>query len=114
MIKSTFNLIQVILFSSLVGIHSANVKAEDNTVLNISTVNYPIKFFAETIASQQAKVGLPMPGDIDPAFWSPTTDDVIALQKADLILLNGANYAKWRSKVSLPLSKLHRFHHVAE
>jgi len=36
----------------------------------------------------------------------PDADTIAAYQKADLILLNGANYAKWTSKVSLPRSCL--------
>ena len=83
-----------------------NVKAEDDSSLNLYAVNYPLKFFAESISGKNAMVTLPMPSDIDPAFWSPKAEDVLALQKADLILLNGANYAKWLPKVSLPLSKL--------
>jgi zinc transport system substrate-binding protein len=82
------------------------VTMAEEEVLNISTVNYPLKFFAESIAGKHAKVSLPMPADIDPAFWSPNAEDVINLQKSDMILLNGANYAKWLPKVSLPLSKL--------
>lgn len=83
-----------------------NVNAADDTPLNIHAVNYPIKFFAKTIAGQNANVNLPMPTDIDPAFWSPKAEDVVKLQKADMILLNGANYAKWLPKVSLPIFKM--------
>ena len=48
----------------------------------------------KVLQERSAAVTLPMPNDIDPAFWSPKAADVLALQKADLILLNGANYAK--------------------
>jgi len=82
------------------------VQAEEVAPLNVYTVNYPVKFFAESIAGQYAKVTLPMAADIDPAFWSPKADDIARLQTADMILLNGANYAKWLPKVSLPLFKL--------
>ena len=100
-------LLYVLKFTFLffISVNVNSVKAEDQSALTISSVNYPIKFFAETIAKKHAIVALPMPADIDPAFWSPKAEDVIALQKADLILLNGANYAKWLSKVSLPLTK---------
>ncbi len=74
--------------------------------LNIYTVNYPLKYFAQTIAAEHASVTLPMPNDIDPAFWAPQAEDIAGLQKADVILLNGANYAKWLPTVSLPLFKL--------
>ena len=40
------------------------------------------------------------------AFWTPGPDTIGAFQKADLILLNGAGYAKWVEKASLPRSKV--------
>ena len=83
-----------------------HVNAQEPTQLNIYTVNYPVKFFTKSIAGNHAKVTLPTPTDIDPAFWSPKAEDIINLQQADMIMLNGANYAKWLPKVSLPLSKL--------
>ncbi len=91
------------LFSGLC-LAFSSVKAEPE--LNIYTVNYPLKYFAQTIAGQHAQVTLPMPADIDPAFWAPQAEDITGLQKADIILLNGANYAKWLPTVSLPLFKL--------
>jgi zinc transport system substrate-binding protein len=36
----------------------------------------------------------------------PNVKTIVGYQQADLILLNGANYAKWISKVSLPRSKM--------
>lgn len=105
MIRSTFYSLRTILLASGLLLASGNSQAEDTT-LNIVTVNYPLKFFAESIAGEHAKVSLPMPIDIDPAFWSPNADNVSALQKADMVFLNGANYAKWLPKVSLSLSKL--------
>ncbi|MBW2228700.1 MAG: zinc ABC transporter substrate-binding protein, partial [Deltaproteobacteria bacterium] len=53
-----------------------------------------------------AKVVFPAPSEGDPAYWMPDAETVAAYQKADLILLNGANYAKWVRKVSLPRSKM--------
>ncbi len=43
---------------------------------------------------------------MDPSFWSPEPEGVLAFQAADLILLNGATYSKWLNKVSLPRRKL--------
>jgi hypothetical protein len=36
----------------------------------------------------------------------PDTETIAAYQAADLILINGADYAKWTTKVSLPRSRL--------
>ncbi|MCK5829275.1 MAG: zinc ABC transporter substrate-binding protein [Methylococcales bacterium] len=106
MIRSTFYSLRKLLLVSGVILASGNSRAEEAAALNIVTVNYPLKFFAESITKGSATVNLPMPVDIDPAFWSPKADDVSALQKADVVLLNGANYAKWLPKVSLSLFKM--------
>lgn len=78
-------------------------KADDS--LNVYVVNYPLKYFAERIGGPHVKVTLPVPADVDPVYWTPKIADIGAYQQADLILLNGAGYAKWVSKVSLPRSK---------
>jgi len=77
-----------------------------NERLRIYTVNYPLQYFAQRIAGDDAEVVFPAPGDIDPAFWKPDVQTVGAYQGADLILLNGANYAKWINRVSLPRRRL--------
>ena len=74
--------------------------------LTIYVVNYPLKYFAERIAGDHARVVFPAPSKGDPAYWMPDAATIAAYQKADLILLNGANYAKWVKKVSLPRSKM--------
>ena len=74
--------------------------------LKVYVVNYPLKYFAERIGGEHVKVEFPVPADADPAYWSPDLSDISAFQKADLILLNGAGYAKWVAKVSLPRSKI--------
>ncbi len=76
--------------------------AQADQPLTIYTVNYPLAYFAERIAGEQAKVVFPAPADVDPAFWQPGLETIRAYQQADLILLNGAGYAKWVSKTSLP------------
>jgi zinc transport system substrate-binding protein len=70
--------------------------------LRIFTVNYPLQYFAERIAGEHAEVVFPAPADVGPAFWMPDSETVSAYQRADLILLNGAGYAKWTERVSLP------------
>ena len=74
--------------------------------LNIFVVNYPLKYFAERIGGEHVKVTFPAPADVDPAYWNPDVATISAFQKSDLILLNGAGYAKWVAKVSLPRSKI--------
>jgi len=68
--------------------------------LNLYVVNYPLKYFAERIGGEHVKAVFSTPADVDPAYWNPDVVNVSAFQKADLILLNGAGYAKWVAKVS--------------
>lgn len=88
---------------------SAEAEAEiagEKAPLDVYVVNYPLQYFAERIGGENVRVSLPVPANIDPAFWSPDVEVVAALQGADLVLLNGAGYEKWVDVVSLSASKL--------
>jgi len=74
--------------------------------LSVYAVNYPLAYFAERIGGSSVNVVLPVPADIDPAFWEPDASVIAEFQQADLILLNGAGYAKWLKHASLPRRKL--------
>jgi zinc transport system substrate-binding protein len=74
--------------------------------LLVYTVNYPLAYFAERLGGDAVDVVFPAPPDEDPAFWSPDADAIAGYQGADLILLNGAGYAKWVERATLPSSIL--------
>jgi len=80
----------------------SSARAGESEKLTIYVVNYPLQYFAERIAGEHAAVVFPAPADVDPAYWMPDPKKISDYQRADLILLNGANYAKWVNKVSLP------------
>ncbi len=73
--------------------------------LSVYTVNYPLQYFAQRIGGDRVNVVFPAPADIDPAFWRPVPDTIVAYQQADLILLHGAEYAKWIKSASLPAAR---------
>ena len=73
--------------------------------LSVYAVNYPLAYFAERIGGDLVEVSLPAPPDVDPAYWSPDAETIAAYQGADLILLNGADYAKWVGRASLPAAR---------
>lgn len=68
----------------------------------VLTVNYPLEYFASTIMGELGQVTYPGPANEDPAYWVPSTEIAQQYQQADLVLLNGAGYAKWLDKFSLP------------
>ncbi len=72
----------------------------------VFTTNYPLAYFARRIGGDWVSVEFHAPPGIDPAYWSPSPEDVAAYQGADLVLLNGAGYEGWVAKTSLPDSKL--------
>jgi len=72
----------------------------------VIAVNYPLAYFAERIAGGAARVELPAPPGVDPAYWRPSGEEVGRIQGADLVLRNGAGYAKWVERVSLAPSRV--------
>jgi len=69
----------------------------------VAVVNYPLYTFGTMIGGDKVEVFFPQI-DGDPAYWQPDNSGIKTFQNADLILLNGADYARWVEKVSLPSS----------
>lgn len=67
----------------------------------VQSVNYPLHYFAERLATESFELNYLVDAEVDPAFWKPNSGTVGAFQKADLILKNGADYEKWMKRVSL-------------
>jgi zinc transport system substrate-binding protein len=87
---------------AILAIHSS-MAAEKLTVY---VVNCPLQYFAERIGGEHVNVFFPAPADVDPAYWMPDAKTISEYQQADLILLNGAGYARWVNKVTLPRFRL--------
>lgn len=96
---------KLLYFTVILMLSTVNVFAE-GTKLQIVTVNYPLQFFTKSLAGDFANVDIPFPKGVDPAYWVPKADSIVKLQQADLVILNGADYAKWLPKVSLSRAKL--------
>lgn len=71
----------------------------------LQAVNYPLAYFAERIGGDLVDVQLLAPAGEDPAYWKPSDEAISAFQTADLILLNGADYAQWTAGAPLPRSR---------
>lgn len=72
----------------------------------VYATNHPLEYFVERIATPVVDVRFPVPRDQDPAYWKPVPEDLLAMQQADLIVLNGASYEAWLKNVSLPSSRM--------
>ena len=106
----------VLLLASACSVESPGPVEPDQTAMGsdgkasvqvvIYSVNYPLAWVAQELVGESAQVVFPAPEGEDPAFWRPDAETVVGFQGADLILLNGADYARWISQVSLPHSRL--------
>lgn len=74
--------------------------------LSVITVNYPLYYFANRIAGDLVNLKYIIPKNVDPAYWVPNENELVEYQSADIIIINGANYAKWMEDVSLPSSRI--------
>ncbi|MEE4273654.1 MAG: metal ABC transporter substrate-binding protein [Thermoanaerobaculales bacterium] len=72
----------------------------------IEVTNEPLAWVVRRLAAPLVEVRFRASDAADPAYWSPTTADVLAMQQADLVVLNGASYEPWLATVSLPASRL--------
>ncbi|NRB01383.1 MAG: metal ABC transporter substrate-binding protein [Rhodobacteraceae bacterium] len=72
----------------------------------VVAVNQALQSFAEQLLGDAADVVFLVPEGVDPSFWRPSIADISAVQSADLILLNGAGFATWVDRVSLPRSRV--------
>ncbi|HRQ88950.1 MAG TPA: metal ABC transporter substrate-binding protein [Bacteroidia bacterium] len=78
---------------------AAFTSAKDKIV--VESTNYPLHYFAQRIATDAFELNYRIDPEVDPAFWKPTKTEITALQEADLVIRNGADYEKWLKRVSL-------------
>lgn len=79
---------------------------QEERKLTVITVNYPLYYFADRIGNDMISLQYIIPGDVDPAYWNPGEEELSLYQSADILLANGADYAKWMENVSLPSSRI--------
>ena len=73
--------------------------------LDVQASNDVLAMFAQRLAGNAATVTMPVPEGVDPATWAPRIAAIAAVQVAGLIVLNGAGYEGWATRVSLPRAR---------
>jgi zinc transport system substrate-binding protein len=74
--------------------------------LTVVAVNAPLASLARAVGGPAVEVVFPAPPEIDPAYWTPDPETVAAVAQADLVLRNGAGYARWLDRASLRAGRL--------
>ena len=110
-IKSGFFILATVLCLASCGDSDSDAATADLTTAKtslprVAAVNYPLAWAAQQLCLDAAEVYFPVPDGVDPAFWQPQLQELASYQQAALILLNGANYARWVTKASLPANRL--------
>jgi zinc transport system substrate-binding protein len=72
----------------------------------VEVSNYPLEYVVTRLGDPLLEVRFRAADASDPAYWKPTPEDVLAMQEADLIVVNGATYESWMKDVSLPASRV--------
>jgi zinc transport system substrate-binding protein len=79
---------------------------EPSSLGTVEVTNEPMAWVVDRLAGPLVEVRFRAADATDPAYWEPTTEDVLAMQESNLIVLNGAAYESWLKDVSLPTSRL--------
>lgn len=93
------------VITALVTWPGMTAQAGEGHPMTIVAANYPLAYFAERLGGEWVRVSLPVPADEDPAYWQPDSKTIQAMQQADLVALNGADYEQWLNLISLPRRK---------
>jgi len=82
-------------------VETAEERGSQSTHLEVVAINSPLAEFAKHLGGDGVRVTVPVPSGLDPASWVPAVEDILTMQMADLVLLNGLGYEPWLSQVSL-------------
>ena len=61
---------------------------------------YPMYEFAKKVGGDRADVSSLVPQGIEPHDWEPSAPDVARTESADIIVINGAGFESWASRIN--------------
>lgn len=82
------------------------VHQDTGSAAYIVVANNPLLYFTQRLIGDAVEVRLLVPEAVDPASWQPTVADILQLQGAELVMLNGAGYSNWLDKVSISAGRI--------
>ncbi|MGX1830270.1 metal ABC transporter substrate-binding protein [Paenibacillus taichungensis] len=72
--------------------------------LNVEVSFYPMYEFTKNVAGDLANVHTLVPAGMEPHDWEPTPQDIASIEKADVLVYNGAGMESWVDQVTDSLS----------
>lgn len=73
--------------------------------MKVVTSFYPLTFLAQEIGKEKIEVLNITPAGVEPHDYELTARDIMAVQRADLLILNGGRFEAWGDKVKLDLKE---------
>lgn len=67
--------------------------------LRVTTSFYPLYFFAKEIGADRATVINITPAGAEPHDYEPTTQDIGAIEKSSILIINGNKFEPWAEKI---------------
>jgi len=101
---------KIIIFLCIVGVVGFGILSytqkpqQETEKLSVLTSFYPLYFFATEIGGEYATIKNIVPAGAEPHEYEPTPRDVIAMEKSDVLVLNGGGFEPWEHDV---LENLH-------
>ncbi len=78
---------------------------QPSTHPTVVTSFYPLYYFANEIGKDRITLKNLTPAGSEPHDYEPTTDDLVTLQTAAIVVINGAGMEPWIEKVTADLTK---------
>jgi zinc transport system substrate-binding protein len=79
--------------------HTDVTALEEKHQLKVLASFYPLYEFTKTIGDEKTDVSIIIPSGIEPHDWEPSIQDLQKMQKADGIVINGAGFESWITKL---------------
>lgn len=77
----------------------------EGATLTVHVPNMPIASIAGGLLPNNRVIVNAAAAGGDPAYWKPTAEDIGRVQRADVIVLNGAGYEPWAAQAALPRAR---------
>ncbi|MDW5562059.1 MAG: zinc ABC transporter substrate-binding protein [Methanomassiliicoccus sp.] len=97
--KRSRTIVAVALVAAIVLAGSAMVlstaRSPSSDKLQVVTSFYPLYYFSSQIGGDLVEASMLIPDNADPHSWEPTASDMVSVDKADVLVYNGAGFEPW-------------------
>jgi zinc transport system substrate-binding protein len=91
--------ILILAFATVLLFNFGSTKKVSDGKLQVTASFYPMYFFASRIGGDKANVISITPASAEPHDYEPTTQDLVAIQNSNMLVLNGGALEAWGNKI---------------